>query len=312
MLVKAFFRYSKCSVVCLQETKLAFTPLSKFSSFCGFHLQEFRAVNAAGTKGGILTAWNSSLFEFVREWAGLFSLTVVLKRRIDGTIFSITNVYGPTCQSLRASFFEELRFIGTWYSGVWVVLGDFNVLLSSRDKNGPPSLPSGAVGFRTVVRDLDLIDLPLLNKAFTWSNGRRPPTLERLDRAFVSLDWHSLFPRSSLRALPRPRSDHSPVLLCASSFIPASQLFRLEAFWLRQPGFRDVVLSVWDTDVIGSQPVSSFSTKLVRVESALKSWSVSLSSLTKKQASLCLSWLEWLDRAEECRPLSIDEVLLRP
>ncbi len=118
VLVKAFLRFSRCSAVCLQETKLAATPQSKFASFCGFHLQEYRVKNAVGTKGGLLTTWNSSLFEFVRVWEGMFSLTVVLKRRADGSLFSLSNVYGPTCHALRASFFEELRIIGSWVSGV--------------------------------------------------------------------------------------------------------------------------------------------------------------------------------------------------
>ncbi len=258
-----------------------------------------------------MTAWNSALFEFVRVWEGQFSLTVVLKRKEDGSTFTVSNVYGPTGSNSKDPFFEELRFIGSWATGAWTVLGDFNVLLSSLDKNGPLSRPSASLAFRNIIRDLGLIDLPLLNKAFTWSNGRRLPVLERLDRAFVSSDWLSLFPRSTLRALPRPRSDHSPLLLAAFSFISAPQLFRFEAYWLRLPGFRDVVHSTWVSAVSGPQLGSSFSTKIASVEKALSTWSVGLSSLLKRQASICLRWIEWLDKAEEFRSLSLEEGILR-
>nr|CAD1834731.1 unnamed protein product [Ananas comosus var. bracteatus] len=62
---------------------------------------------------------------------------VVLKRIVDGNLFTITNVYGPTAAILRADFFHEIRAIGVLSTGAWTVLGDFNVLLSVQDKNGP-------------------------------------------------------------------------------------------------------------------------------------------------------------------------------
>ncbi len=62
-------------------------------------------------------------------------------------------------------------------------MGDFNSLLSVQDKNGPLSSITDTLAFRNVIHDLGLIDLPLLNMSFTWSNGRRLSTPERLDWA---------------------------------------------------------------------------------------------------------------------------------
>ncbi len=78
-------------------------------------------------------------------------------------------------------FFEELRLIGSLIVGVWTLIGDCNVLLSSLDKNRPLTNTSTVLAFRNVIRGLGLIDLPLRNKLFTWSNGRSCPILERLD-----------------------------------------------------------------------------------------------------------------------------------
>lgn len=200
--VKSFIRNCKCYVVCLQETKLSSTSIIKFRSFCGFHLRVFRTLDADGTRGGILTAWNSALFDCVHEWVGLFSLTVVLKRNVDGRSFTIYNIYGPTAANLKPTFFQELRSINVHSVGEWTVLGDFNVLLSADNKTGPTTSISDILKFREVVHELGLVDLPILNKSFTWTNGRCAPTLERLDRAFVSSDWLLAFPRSTLRAFP--------------------------------------------------------------------------------------------------------------
>lgn len=100
VVVKNFLRNSKCCVVCLQETKLPSISLTKSRTIFGFHLQEFRVLHPIGTKGGLLTAWNPFLFECVEDWAGLFTLNVVLKRKLDGKVFTLSNIYGPTCATL--------------------------------------------------------------------------------------------------------------------------------------------------------------------------------------------------------------------
>lgn len=310
--VKSFIRHCKCCVICLQETKLFATSLDKFRSFCGFHIRDFRTLDAEATRGGLLTAWNPSLFECVDEWAGSFSLTVMLRKKVDGKILMISNVYGPIAANLRAAFFQELQFINTFSTGVWTVLEDFNVLLSVHDKNGSSTNVSDILRFREVVSEIGLLDLPILNKAFTWTNGRGNPTLERLDRAFISNEWLLAFPRSILRALPRPRSDHSPLVLSAFSFLPSAYLFRFESFWLRYPAVNEVVTNAWNSISPGTDSIIQFSLKITAVQVALKSWSQGLSSGMNQQATKCLQWIEWLHKAEEGRLLSNLEYILRP
>jgi hypothetical protein len=44
-------------------------------------------------------------------------------------------------------------------------------------------------------------ELHLQGRLFTWSNERSHPTLERIDRMFVSSCWSVSFPRAALQAL---------------------------------------------------------------------------------------------------------------
>lgn len=229
-IVRSFIRNSKCSVLCLQETKLSSISFSKFLTFCAYHLQDFRFFDATGTKGGLLIAWNPSLFECVEEWSHSFAFTLALRRMSDGRRFLISNVYGPTCASSRPEFFRHLNYLGHLSRGAWVIIGDFNILLYAFDKNGPFSITNDTFLFRELVRDLSLYDVPLLNKSYTWTNGRWNPTLERLDRVFISQDWTVSFPRNCLRALPQPRSDHAPLVLTAHTFLLKADLFRFETF----------------------------------------------------------------------------------
>ncbi len=182
----------------------------------------------------------------------------MLKRRVDGTLFSVSNIYGPTSAFLKYDFFLELRLCGSRAVEAWVLLGDFNVLLWLSDKNGPPSNVAEMLSFRRVVSDLGLFDHPILNGAFTWTNGRPSPTLERLDRALTSRDWNLAFPRSTLRALPRPRSDHSPLVLTAFTFVPSAHLFRFETLWLRFPTITELVSSAWLSSPTAAEPTARF------------------------------------------------------
>ncbi len=298
-------------MACLQETKLSAISGAKFRSFCGFHLLNFRALDANGSKGGLITAWNPAIFSCDSCWVGSFSLNLVLRRRVDDRVFSISNVYGPTDPALKDGFLLEVRNIALSVVGVWLLLGDFNLLLSVRDKNGPLARTSEMLSFRATLNALRLLDISLSGRSFTWSNGRSNPILERPDRALVSKDWHLLFPRSSLRALPRPRSDHSPLLLTAFTFVPAPQIFRFEAFWLRYPKARSVITGAWDSSDISGDWALRFSSKLGTVTDKLKEWGAGLSSAISKQVSRCSAWILWLDKAEEVRLLNQGERSLR-
>lgn len=78
------------------------------------------------------------------------------------------------------------------------MLGDFNVLLSILDKNGPTDNVIDILNSREVIYDMGLVDFPILNKSFTWSNGRGVSTLERLDYTFISNVWQLAFPQTTL------------------------------------------------------------------------------------------------------------------
>ncbi len=183
----------------------------------------------------------------------------------------------------KDGFFMELKAIKDQAPTVWVAMGDFNTLLSLYDKNGTPSSIPVILQFRAVINEIGLLDLPLLNRAYTWSNGRRHPILERLDRAFISQGWLASFPSSKWRAHPRPRSDHSPLVLSAFSFLPASALFRFETYWLRYSGLPELVSNAWLSPATASalDPFNRFKAKLEQVQQALKEWSAGLSSASK-------------------------------
>jgi len=102
--------------------------------------------------------------------------------------FSLTNVYAPTNREDKASFFSELASMADSISSPWMVLGDFNLTRFPDDKNTDSFNISDANHFNELINTLGLIEIPLVDRAYTWSNRRDDPTLVRLDRCFVNTD----------------------------------------------------------------------------------------------------------------------------
>ncbi|XVF76242.1 hypothetical protein PTKIN_Ptkin13bG0250500 [Pterospermum kingtungense] len=100
--------------------------------------------------------------------------------------------------------------------GNWRLTEYYENLDRTNDKKGRIAHPKWLFwGFRDVVTECGLIDLPLNGYQFTWarSKGWMNAVEERIDRALVTNEWADIFPNSKLSNLVAPFSDYSPILL---------------------------------------------------------------------------------------------------
>ena len=111
---------------------------------------------------------------------GFFS--VLVKFALDGCgPLWISTVYGLNSPSLRKDFWVELLDIFGLSFLLWCVGGDFNVIKRSLEKLGGSSLTSSMKDFDSFIRECELLDPPLRNASFTWSNMQESPVCKRLD-----------------------------------------------------------------------------------------------------------------------------------
>lgn len=286
------------TVAALQETKLTTLTPSKKKLFLPSRLASCATRPSIGASGGILTAWDSSVLSLCSSNANEFSLTVKLALLADGSTLTVTNVYAPTVHSEKTRFLDELASLARDVSGPWLIFGDFNLTRTPSDKNKGPFNFHEANLFNEMINNVGLIEIPLVERAYTWSNKRENPTLVRLDRCLVNLDWDDSFPNTCLASLTRDASDHVPLLLTASTTIPKGGCFRFENSWHRHQAFKESMRSVIASTING-RPGKSFIARLKSCRKAGRNWARRLRPINQRENDTKVL-LDALDRLEEC------------
>jgi hypothetical protein len=207
-------------------------------------------------------------------------------------------------------FLQELRSIRLTCVGPWVVGGDFNLIYKVEDKNNQ-NVDRAMMGrFRRLLNELELVEIDLLGRQFTWSNEREAPTLVRLDRVFVTTDWDQLFPDCILHALASSISDHCPLLLGLRDSFMGKRRFHFESFWPKLDGFMEVVQQSWEQPIMAVCPLQRLADKLRRLAKNLQSWSHRKTGNIKRQL-LAREIIHQLESAQDSRLLSSLEIWLR-
>jgi hypothetical protein len=115
-----------------------------------------------------------------------------------------------------------------------------------------------------MINSLNLRELELSGRQYTWVNNLQIPTYDKLDRVLVGTNWELKYPKVSVQALAREISDHSPLLL--SSEQPSkpnnANMFKFELSWLLKEGFYEMVAQVSKERTEEPQDWKSGKTKL--------------------------------------------------
>ena len=138
---------------------------------------------------------------------------------------------GCTTQSkgdTRNFFEEELGSIRGLWEGPWCLRGDFNEILSPNERSRGGRLSPIMRRFFEILNDLVLRDLLLQGGPYTWRGGQNGRLMSRLDKFLVFADWESPCSKAIKRCLPRPISDHSPILLDNDGVRTGPSPFRFE------------------------------------------------------------------------------------
>jgi hypothetical protein len=191
-----------------------------------------------------------------------------------------------------------------------LVVEDFNLIRYPHEKNNNNFDRNLAALFNGLIRDVGWFELPLSDRLYTWSNQQETPVLARLDRAFFNSAWNDGFPNSALSSLPRPISDHHPLVVAAATSIPNPSLFLFENSWFLDPTFYPSSLLCWSPRGPVADSALSIATSIKRFRSAAKVWKREHRYVPQFDNN-CRFVINLLDFVEETRLLSKEEFELR-
>lgn len=253
-------------------------------------------------------AWRDGVFTSSNPLVKEYSVSIQLQEN-SGPQWWFTGVYGPHQDNLKQDFLQELREIRVGCEGPWIVAGDFNQIYSSEDKNNTNINRAMLGRFRRWINDLELKEIPLIGRKYTWSNQREVPTLVKLDHLFCTAGWEELFPDYILISKASEDSDHCPLVLKLKED-KGKMRFHFEIFWPKMLGFLEVVSNSWNQTTQYCGHLERISLKLKRLTRDLQSLRHKTVGNVKSQLGIAREILHRLEMAQDSRVLTPEELWL--
>jgi hypothetical protein len=126
-----------------------------------------------GASGGIIVLWNSAIFVGVLIEIKRFAITINFTSTHNADSWTMVTVYGP-CKGLeRDEFVQWLYNLVIPVDSLWLLLGDFNFIRSTENRNKPGGDINEMFLFNDIIGHLGLIELPLKGRLYTWSNMQK-------------------------------------------------------------------------------------------------------------------------------------------
>jgi exonuclease III len=262
-----------------------------------------------GRSGGILVGINLATLVVNRVESGDFCVKLSISSKFDGFEWLLVPVYGAAQDKHKYEFLAELVRTCESETIPMLLAGDFNILRRPEDKSNDNFNPRWPFIFNAIIENLNLREIAMSGRQYTWASRRETPTYEKLDRVLASAEWEENFPLVTVRALSRSGSDHTPLLIDAGihAHIGKKSRFSFELSWLEQEGFYELIAREWEAGPLGKTPIQTWQNKIRHLRRFLRGWAKNLSGKYKREKERLLIIIDTLDIKAETMPLSLVE-----
>ena len=264
-----------------------------------------------GRSGGMILGINPLTFD-IGQIEGDFFIRFKLRHKEDDFKFNLISIYGPAQLDLKSHFLSELVRVCSKETVPIIIGGDFNIIRSPDEKNNENYNDRWPFLFNAVIDTLSLRELEMAGRKFTWANHLQNQTFEKLDRILVCTEFESKYLLTTVHALNREISDHTPLLCSTNSPSQTYQpQIKFELGWLLRDGFCDMVRDVWHSVLVDGSPLERWQAKIRRLRQYLRGWAKNVSGTYKKEKKELLDKLDELDKKAENLLLNETELNLK-
>jgi len=273
-------------------------------SLWGCNQVDWCYLGANGASGGILLMWDRRVVEKLEVCIGRYTVACSFRNIGDNDSWAFGGVYGPNDDRDRRDLWVELDGLMSCWDLPWCIGGDFNVVRFPSERSGNASFSAAMEEFSDFIFMHNLVDLPLQDGQFTWSNNH---TWSRIDRFLVSVEWEECFPEVTHRRLPRLLSDHFRLFLDCGAPRGGKRYFKFENMWLKYEGFVEQIKKWWSSYECSGLPSHILAFKLKALKTDLKNWNAEVFGDVGKKKKELLEGICELDSVDEGRGLEEEE-----
>ncbi|XP_062080399.1 uncharacterized protein LOC133785159 [Humulus lupulus] len=249
----------------VKAAKMGALYLNMFQGWC------FTSNFAHHSNGLIIIAWNLNSYAVdIKGGTNQFIHCLVSSKR--GINFAIIVVYALNDSNGRQHLWNDLGIIANDTKPPWIVCGDFNSVLSTKERLEYMVMPLKWCLFQNCVCDCGLEDVQYNGSYFTCNNKQegKDRVYAKLDQVSANNDRLEKFSMAEVTFLPEGDFDHSPPLLSTCpSLHDKNKPFRYFNYWSSLREFIDIVKNGWHEIVAGS-PMYRLVTKLKLLKSGFK------------------------------------------
>jgi exonuclease III len=312
--IRDLVREHHVDFLAIQETKLEIITDKIYYSLWGSMECDWAFVPSEGASGGILSIWGKNNANLIFTFTGEGFVGVCLEWGVKKIICYVVNVYSKCDLVSKRRLWHNISMsIGGFGRGRWCIIGDFNAVLYPEERRGVNTEVYSNLemtGFRSFLEDVDLVDLPLIGRRYTWyhANG---VAMSRIDRGWVSPEWMEEWGDCSIWVCARDVSDHCPLVLKYAESAWGPKPFRFNNFWLDHKNFKKVVEDCWRGQEVTGWMAFVLKEKLKALKMCLKDWHKSEFGCVENKISKIVEEIGVLYTRGESSGLSGQEVLLR-
>lgn len=272
--VRDIVKSEKPDFLLLQETKISENDfkekIKKIKNYEGI------AISSEGASGGIGTLWDKKKWQLKDYTHNRWWIRTDLQNTKTTEDYSVYNVYAPPHFRDKASCWDSISADLNASHGKKIFLGgDLNLIRNAQGKLGGNFFADPArEALEDIIQAHNLIDTPLHNGIFTWSNRRtgKNNIKERLDRILAQDKIITDFQRIQSSIILGYTSDHKPVALrLDNGTYPGPIPFKYNKDWDKIEGFKDLIKEQWATEISGS-PHFIWESKIKILRTAIKHW----------------------------------------
>lgn len=216
----------------------------------------------------------------------------------------LTIVYGPTKRRERNIFMSAISNLKNTCFPNQLIGGDFNVVRWESKTSVHNLAKHNMKKFNSIINQIGLIEPPITNDRFTWSNLRTQTILSRLDHFLCTTQWEDRFSTHFSRTLERVTSDHFHLVLEDSHLNQVPTPFHFNNINLELHSINKNVKGWQDsTSQVGFLGYS-FNRRLKQLANRIKSWQSRQKKVTEEEKNSWIQEIKKIDKLESQQSLS--------